>query len=76
MAGFCKLARGLQAPYFATLAAKMPKVSGLMPDYSRFRETATGDWFRSPLRGGHGSVEKLDLGIEPRFHGANRARSG
>src|SRR5258705_9060998 len=40
---FCDLAIGLRTPYFATLAAKMPKVSGLMPDYSRFRETATGD---------------------------------
>jgi hypothetical protein len=33
--GFCKLARCLQAPYFGALAAKMPKVSGRMPDYSR-----------------------------------------
>jgi hypothetical protein len=34
----------------------MPKVSGRMPDYSRFRETAIGDWLRSPLHGGRGSA--------------------
>jgi hypothetical protein len=30
--GFCDLVIGLQAPYFVTFAAKMPKVSGGMPD--------------------------------------------
>jgi hypothetical protein len=49
------LAIGLQAPYLTSLTAKTPKVSGRMPDYSRFRETAAGDWVRSSLRGGRGS---------------------
>ena len=56
MAAFCELVIGLQAPYLSTFTAKMPKVSGRMPEYSRFRETATGDWVRSTLRGGHGSA--------------------
>ena len=56
MAGFCELASGLQAPYLTTFTAKTPKVSGYLPRYSRFRETTTGDRFRSTLRGGRGSA--------------------
>src|ERR1700682_573047 len=51
MADFCELAVGLQAPNLDTFGARTPKVSGYMPKYSRFRETATGDRFRSTLRG-------------------------
>jgi hypothetical protein len=47
MAGFCKLARGLQAPDLATSRAKSPIVSGGYLKYSRFAETATGDRVRS-----------------------------
>jgi hypothetical protein len=47
MAGFCKLARGLQAPDLATCRAKSPIVSGGYLKYSRFSETATGDRVRS-----------------------------
>src|SRR2546430_3574616 len=36
----------------ATFTSKTPKVSGQMPEYSRFRETTAGDRFRSTLRGG------------------------
>jgi hypothetical protein len=36
--------------------AKLPKVSGHMPKYSQFWETAAGDWVRSSLRGGRGSA--------------------
>jgi hypothetical protein len=43
MAGFCELAIGLQAPNQATFGARTPKISGYMPEYSRFRETATRD---------------------------------
>ena len=52
MAGFCELGIGLQAPHLSTFTAKTPKVSGRMPEYSRFRETAIGDCVRSTLRGG------------------------
>jgi hypothetical protein len=47
---------GLQPPDFASSGAKLPKVSGHMPKYSRFRETAAGDWVRSSLHGGRGSA--------------------
>jgi hypothetical protein len=55
MAGFSDLVDGLQPPDFASEGAKLPEVSGRMPKYSRFRETAAGDWVRSALRGGRGS---------------------
>jgi hypothetical protein len=51
MAGFCELAIGLHAPNLATFRRKTPKVSGCTAEYSRFRETATRDRFRSALRG-------------------------
>jgi hypothetical protein len=34
----------------------LPEVSGRIPKYSRFRETAAGDWVRSSLRDGRGSA--------------------
>jgi hypothetical protein len=43
---------GLQSPNLADYGAKSSKVSGCSLKYSRFRETATGDWVRSTLRGG------------------------
>jgi hypothetical protein len=39
----------------------MPKVSGYMPRYSRFEETATGDLFRYGLDGGPGSAVHLEF---------------
>jgi|ERR1700736_4690124 len=51
MAGFCESAIGLPAPKLAAAGAKSPTVSGGYLKYSRFRETATGDWVRSGLRG-------------------------
>src|SRR5216683_667797 len=56
MAGFCELAVGLRAPKLAAVGAKSPKVSGGYLKYSCFRETATGDRFRSTLLGGRGSA--------------------
>jgi hypothetical protein len=53
MAGFSNSVDRLQPPDFANGEAKLPEVSGRMPKYSRFRETAAGDWVRSSLRGGH-----------------------
>jgi hypothetical protein len=52
MAGFSDLVVGLRPPDFAGDGTKMPKVSGRMPNYSRFRETVAGDWVRSSLPGG------------------------
>jgi len=40
MAGFSDLANDLQPPDFASGGAKLPKVSGHMPKYSHFWETA------------------------------------
>jgi hypothetical protein len=51
MAAFCELALGLQPPNFYPFEAKAPKVSGRTPEYSHFRQTGTGDWVRSALRG-------------------------
>src|SRR5712672_2727139 len=51
MAGICILALGLQTPHFYAFRAKAPKVSCRIPEYSRFRETATRDGVRSVLRG-------------------------
>ena len=51
MAGSSNLANGLQPPDFASGGAKLPKVSGHMPKYSHFWETAAGDWVRSSLHG-------------------------
>src|ERR1700737_4501212 len=45
MAGFCELAIGLRAPKLAAAGPKSPIVSGEYLEYSRFRETAPGDWF-------------------------------
>jgi hypothetical protein len=36
-------------PSFRAFGVKSPKVSGGSLKYSRFRETATGDWTRSTL---------------------------
>ena len=55
MAGFSNSVDGLQTPDFARGGVKLPEVSGRRPKYSRFRETAAGDWVRSSLRGGRGS---------------------
>ena len=44
MAGFCKLPIGLRAPKLAAAGTKSPIVSGGYLKYTRFRETATGDW--------------------------------
>jgi len=66
MAGFCELAIGLRAPKLAAAGAKSPIVSGGFLKYSRFRETATGDWVRSGLRGGSRSAIRLG---SPRFPG-------
>src|ERR1700738_32888 len=52
IAGFCELAVGLPTPSSPTPGAKLPIVSGGCLKYSRFRETATGDWVRSALRDG------------------------
>jgi hypothetical protein len=43
MAGFSNSVDGLQTPDFARCGVKLPEVSGRMPKYSRFRETAAGD---------------------------------
>jgi hypothetical protein len=43
---------GLRAPKLAVAGAKSPIVSDGILKYSRFQETATGDWVRSTLRGG------------------------
>jgi hypothetical protein len=56
--GLLRIGYRLQAPNLATIAARTPKVSGYMPKYSRFRETATGDWVRSSLHGGVGSASR------------------
>jgi hypothetical protein len=40
MAGFCELAIGLKTPNFSEFRPESSKVSGRMPEYSRFRETA------------------------------------
>ena len=56
MAGFCELAVGLWTPNLAASRAKLPKVSGHMPKYSRFWETTAGDRVRSTLPGGRGSA--------------------
>jgi hypothetical protein len=42
MAGFSNSVDGLQTPDFARCGVKLPEVSGRMPKYSRFRETAAG----------------------------------
>jgi hypothetical protein len=55
LAGFCGLVDRLQAPEFTKCEAGLPKVSGRHPEYSRFRETGTGDRVRSPLGGAGGS---------------------
>jgi hypothetical protein len=52
MAGFSNSVNGLQPPDFTSGGPKMPKVSGRMPKYSRFRETVAGDRVRSTLRAG------------------------
>jgi hypothetical protein len=41
--GFSNSVDGLQPPDFASGGAKLPKVSGHMPKYSQFWETAAGD---------------------------------
>ena len=51
MGVFCRLALRSYTPTRDNLRAKTAKVSGRMPEYSRFRETANGDWVRSALRG-------------------------
>ncbi len=56
MAGFCKLAGGLQPPNLAGSEAKT-----LSLKYSRFQETGTGDWVRSALGGRAGSVTRQIL---------------
>src|SRR5258707_15188390 len=56
MAGFSNSANRLQPPDFASGGAKLPKVSGHMPKYSHFWETASGDWVRSSLHGGRGGA--------------------
>ena len=48
-AGFCALASGLQTPVSPFSPAKLPKVSSQFCEYSRFRETAAGDFVRSRL---------------------------
>src|ERR1700688_3454286 len=49
--GLLQIGARLQAPNSDNLRAKSPIVSGGFLKYSRFRETATGDWVRSRLRG-------------------------
>jgi len=61
MAGFCKLAGGLQTPNLAGSEAKTLKVSSGSLKYSRFQETGTGDWVRSALGGRAGSVTRQIL---------------
>jgi hypothetical protein len=73
MAGFRELAIRLQAPDLATFGARTPKVSGYMPEYSRFRETATGDRFRSTLRGGPRTLANDARSL---IHSDRRARLG
>jgi hypothetical protein len=51
MAGFCKLAVGLQTPNVAPSREKSPIVSGGCLKYSRFWETAARDRVRSALLG-------------------------
>jgi hypothetical protein len=60
MAGFCELAIGLRAPKLAAAGAKSRIVSGRYLKYSRFRETATGDWFRSGLGGGRSRATDVE----------------
>jgi hypothetical protein len=48
--GFSNSVDGLQAPDLTGFGAKTPKVSGYLPEYSRFRETAAGDWFDHDCR--------------------------
>jgi hypothetical protein len=55
MAGLCELAAGLQTPKSPNSEVKMSIVSGGCLKYSRFRETATGDWVRSALHGRRGA---------------------
>jgi hypothetical protein len=43
MADFCELAIVSRLRILVTFGTKTPKVSGHMPEYSHFRETATGD---------------------------------
>src|ERR1700687_4017883 len=57
MAGFCKLADGLQTSDLADSEAKSPIVSAGYLKYSRFWETATGDWVRSALDGRCRSIQ-------------------
>jgi hypothetical protein len=63
MAGLCELPIGLRAPKLAAAGAKSPIVSGEYSKYSRFRETATGDWVRSELRGGCRSPIRRPLNV-------------
>jgi hypothetical protein len=56
LAGFCDSGTGLQVPDLADSGTKTPLVSGGHLKYSRFWETATGDWVRSALRGRRGSA--------------------
>jgi hypothetical protein len=51
VADFCNSAGGLQTLDSTDCQAKSRKVSGRSLKYSRFRETATGDWVRPTLRG-------------------------
>jgi hypothetical protein len=46
----------LHAPNSYNLREKLSKVSGLTPEYSRFQETAAGDFVRSALRAWHAVV--------------------
>ena len=51
MAGFCDFGVSLRTPNSWHSRWKFLKVSGGRPEYSRFRETAAGDWVRSALPG-------------------------
>jgi hypothetical protein len=55
LAGFCDLVGRLQTPEFTESEANLRKVSARCREYSRFRETFTGDAVRSPLGAGSGS---------------------
>lgn len=65
MAGFCKLALGLQTPNVAASRKKSPMVSDGYLECSRFCEKAAGDPVRSALRAGFAVRYASSAELEP-----------